>query len=143
MDLKLDADTRLNFDKILRETGVEDNTNKIRKLKHSTKIKEQVSIMLNIQKNYSRIGKKAMQKMLETKCHWLFTHYTNLFIKLKKNQLDLQILDTFLTTLKDLEDGKVDQHEASVKVGKVLKELYIDSALKTKNQWPDIDDLPN
>ena len=29
-----------------------------------------------------------------------------------------------------IEDEKVDQHEASVLVGKLLKELYVDSALK-------------
>ena len=32
--------------------------------------------------------------------------------------------------LKDVEDGVMDQHEASVKVGQILKKLYIDSALK-------------
>jgi hypothetical protein len=35
-----------------------------------------------------------------------------------------------LTVLKMIEDGKVDQHEGSVMVGKILKELYIDSATK-------------
>ena len=29
-----------------------------------------------------------------------------------------------------IEDGKVDQHEGSVIVGKILKELYVDSAMK-------------
>ena len=32
--------------------------------------------------------------------------------------------------LEQIEQGKIDQHEASVKVGTHLKELYIDSALK-------------
>jgi hypothetical protein len=35
-----------------------------------------------------------------------------------------------LTVLKLIEDGKVDQYNGSVMVGKVLKELYIDSAMK-------------
>jgi hypothetical protein len=35
-----------------------------------------------------------------------------------------------LTVLKLIEDGKVDQHEGSVIVGKILKELYLDSAVK-------------
>jgi hypothetical protein len=35
-----------------------------------------------------------------------------------------------LIVLKLIEDGKVNQHEGSVMVGKVLKELYVDSALK-------------
>ena len=35
-----------------------------------------------------------------------------------------------LSVLKMIEDGKVDQHEGSVMVGKILKELYVDAALK-------------
>ena len=35
-----------------------------------------------------------------------------------------------LVILKLIEDGKTDQHEGSVMVGKILKELYIDSAVK-------------
>jgi hypothetical protein len=35
-----------------------------------------------------------------------------------------------LVILKLIEDEKVDQHEGSVMCGKVLKELYIDSATK-------------
>jgi len=35
-----------------------------------------------------------------------------------------------LSVLKMIEDGKVDQHEGSVMFGKVLKELYVDSAIK-------------
>jgi pyruvate kinase len=34
----------------------------------------------------------------------------------------------------EIEDGKVDQHEASFKVGKKLKEIYIDSALKKSDK---------
>ena len=36
----------------------------------------------------------------------------------------------FLEVLKNIEDEKVNQHEGSYQVGKILKELYIDSALK-------------
>ena len=33
-----------------------------------------------------------------------------------------------------MEDGYMDQHEASVKIGQVLKELYIDSALQQEKK---------
>lgn len=36
--------------------------------------------------------------------------------------------------LKGIEDDKYDQHEGSVMVGEILKQLYIDSALKSGNQ---------
>ena len=134
MDFKIDDETRLNFDNMLKESGASDNTDKIRKLKHSGKIREQVTIMMDIKKNYSRLGKRGLEKMIESKCNWLFTNYTNIFNKLKKGELNLTILDKFLSTLKDMEDGNMDQHEASVKIGQVLKELYIDSALQQEKK---------
>ena len=64
MSLKLDDETRLNFDKMLKESGAEDNTEKIRKLKHSDKIREQVTNMVEIQTKYSRLGNKGINKMI-------------------------------------------------------------------------------
>ena len=121
-------------DKMMKEEGVKDNTSKIRELKHSKKIREQVTNMMNIKNRYSRLDKHTMDTMIHSKCGWLFQHYTNIFLKLKKNQISLQILDKFLETLEEIEEGKLDQHEGSVKVGQLLKELYIDSAMKNKEQ---------
>lgn len=134
MDFKIDDETRLNFDNMLKESGAEDNTQKIRQLKHSDKIRNQVAIMQDIKKKYSRLGKKSIEKMLETKCYWLWKNYTNIFNKLKKDELNLQILDKFLSTLKDVETKMMDQHEASVKIGQILKELYVDSALQKEKK---------
>ena len=36
--------------------------------------------------------------------------------------------------LKEIEDNKIDQHEASVKIGKILKKLFIDSAMKNEKK---------
>lgn len=127
---KIDDETRLKFNELLKESDASDNTEKIRKLKHSSKIKEQVSIMLDIKKRYSRLDKQTVYKMIDTQCDWLFRHYFNLFNKLKKDELDIQILGQFVNALKAVEDGDMDQHEASVRVGQILKKLYIDSALK-------------
>ena len=127
---KIDDETRLKFNELLKESDASDNTEKIRKLKHSSKIKEQVSIMMDIKRKYSRLDKNTLDKMIDTQCNWLFTHYFNLFNKLKKDELDIQILGQFVNALKAVEDGDMDQHEASVRVGQILKKLYIDSALK-------------
>ena len=86
--------------------------------------------MMDIKRRYSRLDKNTLDKMIDTQCNWLFSHYFNLFNKLKKDELDIQILGQFVNALKAVEDGDMDQHEASVKVGSYLKELYIDSALK-------------
>ena len=50
MDFKIDDETRLNFNNMLKESGVENNTGKIKMLKHSGKIREQVAIMMEIKK---------------------------------------------------------------------------------------------
>jgi len=55
-----------------------------------------------------------------------------LYNKIKNDNLDLKILERFLNILKKIEDGELDQHEGSYLVGKHLKEMYVDSALKTK-----------
>ena len=129
-NIKIDDETRLKFNELLKESNASDNTEKIRKLKHSSIIKEQVSIMLDIKKRYKRLDQNTIYKMIDKQCNWLFTHYFNLFNKLKKDELDIQILGEFINSLKAVEDGKMDQHEASVRVGQILKKLYIDSALK-------------
>jgi hypothetical protein len=134
MSFKIDDETRLNFDKMLKESGASDNTTKIRKLKHSSKIREQVSIMMDIKKRYTRLGKKSIDRMIDSQCAWLNTNYTNIFLRLKKNELDLDILHNLILCLKDVEDSKIDQHEASIKVGKILKKLYIDSAMKRQKK---------
>jgi hypothetical protein len=68
--------------------------------------------------------------MAQNQCMFLWKNYTNIFNKLFEGYLDLAILNKFISLLKKIEDGVFDQHEASVMVGQVLKEIYIDRALK-------------
>jgi len=68
--------------------------------------------------------------MCVNRCAFLFNTYTDIFNKVKKDEIDLTILGQLLGVLKMIEDGKVGQHEASVEVGTLLKQIYIDSALK-------------
>ena len=63
-------------------------------------------------------------------CNFLFTYYTDLYNKIRKDEIDLKILFQFLDVLKKIEDGKIDQHEGSFEVGTLLKKIYVDSALK-------------
>ena len=133
-DFEIDDKTRLDFNNMLKESGASDNTNKIRNLKHSDKIREQVTLMVEIKKKYPELKKVMKDRMIESKCTWLWQNYMNIYNKLKKDELDLNILHNFLSTLKQIEDGELDQHNASVKAGKILKELYIDSAVKQQTK---------
>ena len=133
-DFKIDDETRLNFDKMLKESGASDNTSKIRNLKHSDKIREQVTLMVEIKKKYQNLKRQTKDKMIESKCMWLWKNYMNIYNKLKKDELNLSILHNFLAVLKQIENGELDQHEGSIKVGKILKELYVDSAVQKEKK---------
>jgi hypothetical protein len=52
-----------------------------------------------------------------------------LYNLLLKEDMEPSILFQLLDVLKDIEDGKCDQTEGSVRVGTLLKEIYIDSKL--------------
>ena len=43
-------------------------------------------------------------------------------------------MEKFLSVLKKIEDGNIDQHEGSYLVGQYLKQLYIDSAIKNQEK---------
>ena len=67
--------------------------------------------------------------MLTSQCSFLFNNYTDIFNKVKKNQINLETLWNLLNVLKQIEDGKIDQHAGSYEVGKLLKQIYIDGAI--------------
>jgi hypothetical protein len=63
-------------------------------------------------------------------CNFLFTYYTDIYNKVRKDEIDINILHQFLDVLQKIEDGILDQHEGSFQVGTLLKKIYVDSALK-------------
>ena len=130
----MDSQDRLNLKRLISEYKPEETTSKIRTLKHSKKIKEDVERYLQLKSKYARLPIKTQLQMYQNQCVFLYENYTNIFNKLVKNQLDLSILYRLLIVLKGIEDEKYDQHEGSVMVGEILKQLYIDSALKGGNQ---------
>tara|TARA_B100000927_G_C16362511_1_gene428087 strand:- start:120 stop:617 length:498 start_codon:yes stop_codon:yes gene_type:complete len=137
MDYTLSNNDRLQLDKMLKANDVEDSTELIRRTKHSNKIREDVKQLLNLKKENKKLYNSNFQKFDELavqKCSFLFNNYTDIYNKVIKDELDINILNKFLAALEQIEDGKLDQHEASVKVGSFLKELYIDSALKVSEK---------
>lgn len=110
-----------------------DNTEHIRTLKHSTLIRDAVRTIENLKVSHSLLKEsdnEAFIELCKSECRFLYDGYTDLFHKLVKDELDLTIMTKLLTVLKLIEDGKVDQNDGSVMVGKILKELYVDSAMK-------------
>lgn len=126
----LNNQERLNLKKLLDESDCENNTENIRKLKHSTLLRDDVRKIDTLRNNNSNMKMEEFNELCQRECPFLFNNYTDIFNKMVKNELDLTIMTKLLTVLKLIEDGRVDQHEGSVMVGKILKELYIDSAVK-------------
>lgn len=124
---------RLQLNNMIKVNDVVNVTDSIREKKHSGKINADIKNMIRIMNEYSQLAEsniKEFNQMLESQCIFLFEHYTDIFNRIKKNELNLDIMTNFLDTLKKIEDGIIDQHEGAFLIGKYLKELYIDSALK-------------
>ena len=131
----MDETTRLNLDKMIQEYGAEETTEKIRNLKHSKLIKDDVQKFVVFRNKYIRLArtnKEQYKQMAKKHCSFLYDNYTNIFNRLLKDELNLGILANFLDVLKRIEDGDIDQHEGSYEVGLLLKKLYIDSVMKQK-----------
>jgi len=136
MNNNITNEDRLNLKKLMNEMECENNTDKIRKLKHSSQIRDDVTTLLQFKKDNVTLFKTDYNSFLN-ECRnitpFLFMNYMDIFNKICKNELDLKVLSQVLNLLEAIEDGKVDQHEGSVIFGKLLKELYIDSALRTSS----------
>lgn len=126
----MDNKERLNLDKMIKEYGTESTTEKIRKIKHSELIRKDVTMMMMIKEKYKRLDKNLLDKMIESKCSFLKMNYMNIYNKLKNNMLEVNILYSFIDELKKIEDGECDQHEASYRIGLLLKQIYIDGGRK-------------
>lgn len=125
----MDDKQRLQLQNMIKANNTEDFTKSIRELKHSQIIRNDVNNLIILKSKY-RNDPEKLHMEAASECNFLFTFYTDIYNKLRKDELDLAILIQLLNTLKQIEDGELDQHEASFKVGTILKELYVDSALK-------------
>jgi len=140
MNYEMSDGDRLKLQQMIKVNDVENKTEIIRKTKHSALIRLNVDILEKLKKEYSEMYNNDFSRfdnMAVDKCNFLFMNYTDIYNKLIKNELSLEILYNFLDALEMIEKGEVDQHEASVKVGSYLKELYIDSALKKEKKIED------
>jgi DNA repair exonuclease SbcCD nuclease subunit len=126
-------DERLNLKRLVEQSECENNTDQIRRLKHSVLIGDDIAKMEAFKKREEGLKQTDPESFLEQlkqECYFLFMNYTDIFNKLLKDEIDLTIMRKLLIVLKLIEEEQVDQHEGSVMVGKILKELYVDAAIK-------------
>lgn len=133
----LNNQQKLDLAAMIKANDTDDCTEDIRSKKQSQLIRNDVKQMVYLKQKYERLAKtnpSEFDSMCVKQCNFLFNNYTDLYNKIKNDNLDLQILDKFLTILKKIEDGEVNQHEGSYLVGKYLKEIYIDSAMRNQEK---------
>lgn len=133
----MDAVQRLKLQEMINENNVADNTQMIRIFKHSDRIRKDVEHMSELHRDYG--DHVDLRERCELECSFLYNSYTDIFNRLMKHELDTSILDKVLTTLKKIEDGQLDQHEASFEVGTLLKKMYVDSAMKRQKKREALD----
>jgi len=123
----------LNLKNLLDDSQYENNTENIRKLKHSVLIRNDIRKLENLKQTNELMRSGRFEEFLslcKNSAEFLYNNYTDIFNKVLKDELDFGIMTQLLTVLKLIEDEKVDQYNGSVMVGKILKELYVDSAIK-------------
>jgi len=125
----MDDNQRLQLQKMIKANDVEDQTNLIRELKHSHLLQNDINALLKLKVKYNNNDVK-IQEEAPNVCNFLFMYYTDIYNKIRKDEIDLKILNRFLNVLRQIEDGELDQHEGSFVIGTLLKEIYVDSALR-------------
>ena len=124
---------RVDLKRLMNQHDYQDNTEGIRKLKHSDLIQADIQKMENLKKKHADIrasSSKKFESMCTSECSFLYNSYTDIFNRLIKDELDLGLMSQALVTLKKIEDGEIDQQEGSVLMGKILHRVFVESALK-------------
>lgn len=133
----MDEKQRLQLANMIKANDTSDQTELIRSVKHSQLIRTEVNNLIMIKAKYRGDDEKIYQEGVD-ECNFLFTYYTDIFNKVRKDEIEIGILNKFLDVLRRIEEGELDQHEGSFLVGTILKELYVDSALKKSKKMDDL-----
>ena len=129
----LTAQETIDLKRLISESDCEDNTANIRMLKHSALIRADIVTLtkfIGTVGQASSLDPSEFERMARATVPFLADHYHDIFMRIMKKEMDLDIMHRVLLVLEGIEAGTLDQHEGSVVVGKLLKELYLDSAVR-------------
>ena len=132
----MDDTARLKLQEMIKANNVSDQTETIRTLKHSGTLRENVKTMILLKNKYKN-DLAQFNEEASRECYFLYSNYTDIYNKIKKDEIDLVILFQFLDVLDKIERGELDQHEGSFEVGTLLKKIYVDSALRKADKLND------
>jgi hypothetical protein len=142
MEPMMNDNQRLQLQNMIKANNTEDQTDLIRQLKHSVILTNNIQKLVSLkQKHGNDLENLKLDAMID--CSFLFTYYTDIYNKIIKDELNMVILYKFLEVLKQIEEGQLDQHDGSYRVGVLLKEMYVDSALKKAEKLNANNDIEN
>lgn len=120
----MNKNEKTQLERMIKENNVVDNTQLLRMMKSSQKLKESLTEMIENPND-------------ENSGNYLKHNYDFLYKQVKDKKVHLDILYKMIESLENIENGKYNQHEASFEVGKLLKKLYIDHKLKEEKVMSD------
>jgi hypothetical protein len=121
-------DVKDKLKNMANEYNYVDNTDNLRLFKNSKLIKKDTLRLIELKEKYSDEDELKLESMVE--CSYLANNYTDIYNRIRKDEIDLAIFWKAIDILENIENGLVDNTEGSYQFGLLLKEIYIDSALK-------------
>jgi hypothetical protein len=130
----MNAEERLNLKKMLDQNkDYVDHTVDIRRVKHSGLLLDSLRDIEKLKRSNKELkatNYQAFEELCREAAPLMYKLYTDLFHKLVKDELNLVILIKLISVLELIEQERIDQNEGSAMVGKMLKEMYVDSAIR-------------
>ena len=131
--MDLSPEDKAKLAKLVDANQAVDNSEKIRKLRHSPLLDADIIAMTQLKQSHARLLQTKpdlFEAMARTRCDFTANNYPGIFSRLLKGTIDVSLLRKLISVLQRIEQGELSQHEASVAVGMILKEIYIDKALE-------------
>ena len=91
----MDDNQRLQLQKMINENDVQDQTELIRNLKHSVILANEINNLVMLKAKYRNDPDKIHYEGIN-ECNFLYTYYTDIYNKVRKDEIDLNILNKFL-----------------------------------------------
>jgi hypothetical protein len=128
----MDETEKNDLQRMIKANNVDNNTELIRQTGESQQIWKNVNTLLNLMNVHKEMHLQSpaiFKELCQKTVPFLHTKYNIIFDKVINKEINLDILLKMINKLKHIEEGGLDQHEASFEVGKLLKVQYIDKVL--------------
>ena len=135
--VRMSATERVLLNRMVTEQGVTDQTALIRHLKHSGLFRKEIAALTELLADRDRRraeGEEVSDEMFDMEvmyhCNFLHRYYTDLYHKIARRDMNMELLGHLIDELERIENGEFDMHDGAYRVGKLTQKIYMESALK-------------